>query len=94
MVRVIVLSATFNNILAISWRSVFLVHVKLHCISPLLPPLLTSAMDTMSPNSNVNQSIIRLTDKLNCTKYQNKYEDTCWKLKHCSYRQCRLSNIS
>ena len=78
MVRVIVLSATFNNMLAISWRSVFLVHDKLHSISPLLPPLLTSAMNTISANSDVNQSINRLTDKLNCTKSQKKYEDTCW----------------
>ena len=71
-------NATFTNILAISWRSVFLVHVKLLCISPLLPPLLTSAMESMSANSDVNQSINRLTDKLNCTKSQKKYEDTCW----------------
>ena len=41
MVRVIVSNATFNNILGISWRSVLLVHVKLHCISPLLPTMLT-----------------------------------------------------
>jgi hypothetical protein len=49
-------------------------------------------MDTMSANSDVNQSINRLTDQLNCTKYQTNMKTHAGKLRfgHIVNAECEI----